>query len=307
VDAAVRLEVNRYNGAVEPRLVLRHARPAAPGPIEIVGEPPFAAAVVAELERALEPWPGPPAGERFGRSDAVREARAPADMRFGSARAVRDARGSGIAGLLGDLVASGDAVLGLCAHAAHRAAALRDRVGGFAVTTWAALEDEPALAAPFAHVVAIDPPPYAHVGQLLHALPGGGWTHLAWGGAELAFARRVHAWELDLKAPLAELFRALRRAGTAEGAVLEDLLRGCASPQRTGRLAGRLLRVLAELGLAEVGCEPFRVAVPADPERTALERSAAYRAYRRRLEAGLEQLREPAPARSTADRELRAA
>ena len=39
VDAAVRLEVNRYNGAVEPRLVLRHAQPARPAPIEIVGEP----------------------------------------------------------------------------------------------------------------------------------------------------------------------------------------------------------------------------------------------------------------------------
>ena len=41
VDAAVRLEINRYNGAVEPRLVLRHARPAAPAPITVVGEPPL--------------------------------------------------------------------------------------------------------------------------------------------------------------------------------------------------------------------------------------------------------------------------
>jgi single-stranded-DNA-specific exonuclease len=39
VDVAVRLEANRWNGAVEPRLVLRHARPAGTAPIEILGEP----------------------------------------------------------------------------------------------------------------------------------------------------------------------------------------------------------------------------------------------------------------------------
>ena len=60
VDAAVRLEVNRYNGAVEPRLVLRHARPARPAPIEVVGEPSFEAALQAELARDLAPWLGRP-------------------------------------------------------------------------------------------------------------------------------------------------------------------------------------------------------------------------------------------------------
>ena len=54
VDAAVRLEVNRYNGAVEPRLVLRRAQPARPAPIEMVGEPEDALArrSRAELDAA---------------------------------------------------------------------------------------------------------------------------------------------------------------------------------------------------------------------------------------------------------------
>ncbi len=39
VDATFRLERNVYNGAVEPRLVLRHAQLCAPGPIEVIGEP----------------------------------------------------------------------------------------------------------------------------------------------------------------------------------------------------------------------------------------------------------------------------
>ena len=42
VDAAVRLEVNRWNGSIEPRLVLRHARATAPGPIDVLGEPDLA-------------------------------------------------------------------------------------------------------------------------------------------------------------------------------------------------------------------------------------------------------------------------
>ena len=59
VDAAVRLEVNRYNGAVEPRLVLRHAQPACAAPIEVVGEPDFTAALAAELHADLAAWPPP--------------------------------------------------------------------------------------------------------------------------------------------------------------------------------------------------------------------------------------------------------
>ena len=47
----------------------------------------------------------------------------------------------------------------MTAHAPHRAQALAARVGGFAVTSWAALEDDPGLAAPFPHLVAVDPPP----------------------------------------------------------------------------------------------------------------------------------------------------
>src|SRR4051794_1569563 len=55
-DAAVRLEIDRWNGTISPRLVLRHAQPAAPRPIEVIGEPDFLSGVRRELERALEYW-----------------------------------------------------------------------------------------------------------------------------------------------------------------------------------------------------------------------------------------------------------
>ena len=233
VDAAVRLEVNRYNGAVEPRLVLRHAQPARPAAIEVVGEPGFEDALLAELACDLADWP--PRGDgRF-----VDDLRGMADgLGRPEGRLLRDARGGGIAGLLGDLVASGASVLAVAAHAQHRAAALRGRVGGFDVTTWAALADDPSPAAAYEHVVAVDPPPHAHLRALAERLPGDGWTHLAWGGAELELARRVLAWELDLRPQLAELYRGLRAAsGRAAGATTVGRLRARPRGRRRVRAA----------------------------------------------------------------------
>jgi single-stranded-DNA-specific exonuclease len=302
VDAAVRLEVNRYNGAVEPRLVLRHAQPARPAPIEVVGEAGFEDALRAELDRDLAEWP--PASEgRF-----ADDLRGLGDGLGGAEeRAVRDARGGGIAGLLGDLVASGAPVLAVTAHARQRAAALRDRVGGFAVTTWAAVGQDPSLAAAYTHVVAVDPPPHAHLRALAQRLPGAGWTHLAWGGAELEMARRVLTWELDLRIALAGVYRALRAHGSSaavSGDALAAVLRGAGAQPRSGTVAGRLLRVLSELGLIAVATDPLSVTVPPASGRTELERSPAFRAYSERHRDGLAFLgapdRVPEPVREAA-------
>src|SRR5215211_312850 len=354
VDAAVRLEINRYNGAVEPRLVLRHAQPARPAPIQIVGEPAFGDAVRAELTRDLAAWPpvtvmrlagpsgewaapggdGVPVSSRAATAPPIDDLRGVGDgLGLREGRAVLDVRGTGIAGLLGDLVAAGAPVLAVTAHAHQRAAALRDRVGGFAVTTWAALEADPAIAAAYAQVVAVDPPPHAHVRALAEELPGDGWTHLAWGGAELELARRVLAWELDLRPQLADLYRALRAATTSPpssartspspaattsppstattnapsaasssaapssaalaGERLDAVLRGSGAQPRSGALAGRLLRVLAEVDLIALDHATLAVDVPPPGERRELERSPAFRAYAERLRDGLAYLAEP--------------
>ena len=179
-DAAVRLEIDRWNGSVSPKLVLRQANPCAPRAIDVIGEPAtFAEGLCRELDRDLGP-------------------RSPPARRRTSARLTRDLRGTGIAGILGDLVASGEPVLAVTAHAPHRAQALAARVGGFAVTSWAALEDDPGLAAPFPHLVAVDPPTRA----LTDHPEGEGWTHLAWGEPELDFAVRIHEWDFNLREPL---------------------------------------------------------------------------------------------------------
>jgi single-stranded-DNA-specific exonuclease len=309
VDAAVRLELNRYNGAVEPRLVLRHAQPARPAPIEVVGEPSFADALRTELERDLGAWRTAAAlGEDLrGATDGLRRH---------AGRKLRDVRDGGIAGLLGDLVAAGARVLAVTAHAHHRAAALSDRVGGFAVTTWSALASDPELARGYEHVVAVDPPSHAELRALAERLPGDGWTHLAWGAPESDLARRVLTWELDLRPHLTDVYRALRKSadvqtssaasptppglGLLAGEALFELLRGSGAQPRSGALGGRLLRVLDELRLVELDRIRVAVGVPAPAGRTQLERSPAFRAYSARLQDGLAYLAEPAPATRSA-------
>jgi single-stranded-DNA-specific exonuclease len=271
VDAAVRLEANRWNGAVEPRLILRHARPAGTGTIDIIGEPTFHAGVRAELSRALA-----------NHLAATRH--------DGAVTFARDARGTGIAGVLADLVASGEPVLAIVAHAHHRARALKGRIGGFAVCSWAALEDAPGLAAPFVHVVAVDPPGDPHALRLLEPASTAARAHLAWGEQELRFARRIHEWNFALRDPLAALYRALRGLGHARGEAFEAVLRGEGSQPRSAALAGRLLRVLTELDLVVLDREEPALRIVERPARTELERSAAFQAYHRRLEDGLRYL-----------------
>ena len=267
VDAAVRLEANRWNGAVEPRLVLRHARPSRPAPIEIVGEPAFHAGLEAELTRDL--------------SAAADLAPLMAD---GS---TRDVRGIGIAGLLADLVAAGEPVLAVVAHAPHRARTLQSRIGGFAMCSWTALEDDPSLVAGFAHLVAVDPPADPAALSRLQRLSAPSRTHLAWGEPELRFAHRIHQWDFALRDPLTALYRALRGAGDVRGEAFEAVLRGEGSQPRSAALAGRLVRVLSELDLVVLDREGPALRLTETPARTALERSAAFQAYHARLEDGL--------------------
>jgi hypothetical protein len=200
---------------------------------------------------------------------------------------VRDLRNTGIAGLLTDLVATGEPVLAIAAHARHRAEALKPRTGGFAVCSWAALADDPELTQPFAHLVAIDPPAHADLLELLERPSGAAWTHLAWGKPELGFAQRIHQWDFALRDPLTALYRRLRRDGEARGEACEAALRGEGPQPRTPALAGRLVRVLTELDLVVLDRQGMALTVIEPPARTALERSPAYRAYRRRFEDGL--------------------
>ena len=68
------------------------------------------------------------------------------------------------------------------------------------------------------------------------------------------------------------------------------MLRGEGPQPRSAALAGRLVRVLTELGLVALDREGPALEVAESPQRTALEHSAAFTAYQRRFEDGRQYL-----------------
>jgi single-stranded-DNA-specific exonuclease len=281
VDAAVRLEVNHWNGSVEPRVVLRELYPsevAANGAGETEGETEewwrrFEAELAADLyERP--PEVDPPAGEPERR--AVRGANSPAATIF-------------------ELLSSGASVLALVADAPRRAALARD---GLALADYAKLGREPDLARNFAHVILVDPPPSAHLERLAsRSTEEGGYLHLVWGEAEHRFALAALESRHAQRGELAAMFRGLRDAGESGGEGLRRALQGSGSHPRAPEAAARCFRVLAELDLVRGTPSGGDGTVGVvSSEQTELERSAAFRAYRARYEEGkryLEGLRQP--------------
>ncbi len=262
VDATFRLERNFWNGAVEPRLVLGHARPCEPEPIEVLGEPQdYLAAMLGELARAPS---------------------APAPV-VARTRSVVDHRGHSPLAVLRDAATGGGEVLAVCSDAPRRLAGLGSRTGGFALISYHALALDPSIAERFSHLVALDPASIPSAAALLDA--GRGFTHLAWGDAELRFAQQMHELEYGLRASLAALYRSLRLRGRVAGEELERLLRGDGPHGRPARLAARLIQVLAELGLVSLDRDLPALAIAGDGP-TELERSPAYRVYAQRYEDG---------------------
>ena len=267
-DATFRLEVNAFRGAVEPRLVLRHAQPCRPEPIaRLRGEaagPGYLADALTELEAALdEPSAaaGPPAGSR----------------------SVLDRRGESPLAVLIDARAAGRATLAVCADVSRRLPGLSARVGGFTLTDHAELEIAGVRMGDFDQVVALDPPACAaHAARLRD---GTGVLHEAWGPAELRFAQQIHEHEYGLRASLVALYRALRDRERVTGEELESLLRGDGSHGRSARLAGRSIRILAELELVSLDRDLPALAI-AGRAPTALDRSPSFRVYAKRYEDG---------------------
>ena len=283
-DATFRLERNSWNGAVEPRLRLRHAQATEPGAIEVLGEPSAGAWLHAVLAHA-------------DRAGGAEDARAPADRpvcarpeatgpaRHGAGRTAIDRRGDGSLTVLRELVDTGERVLAIVADVPRRIGGLSERAGGFALTSHAALAREPQLADAFDHLVVLDPP--AHPDEDAHIRGGAAHscTHVCWGAAELRFAQQIHESEHALRAALVPLYRALRDRGGAAGEELEALLRGDAIHGRSVAQASCLVAILTELGLVSLDRETQALAVVASG-RTELERSPTYRAAMQRYEDG---------------------
>lgn len=197
VDLAVRLEVDHWHGAAQPRVVLRSMRADAAEPAD-------------EGAGESEPAPGcgsascpAPSGEWWDRFASALE-RGPATAATGEAepggplREAVDRRGGASLAAITELVSSGEGVLAICADASRRRdlparvadprrfgtpapAICCERCGqaainsnpllapatgseadpsgpGFALTDWATVERSGAASLPARHVVLVDPP-----------------------------------------------------------------------------------------------------------------------------------------------------
>ena len=321
LDVSVKLELNEWNGMVEPRVVLGDLYPERSR--ETPSEPPppsddeWWRRLEAERAAPLDEWPPHPTDEAPS-----------ADRR----RRVIDRRGASGVATVAALASSGEPVLVLCADALRRRelvdrAAAPGRFGGgnvaivsgrladdaarrarevagsgagVALADWATIERQPSLPARFEHVVVIDPAPFPHLERAPCAAalssPGvAGFLHLAWGEPEIELALRVLDEEWPSRLALAALYRRLRDAqrigpspgGPLEGRVLREALRGHGRQPLAPEVAARRLRVLAELGCVRwespAATGSLRVV---SSEAKDLEQSEAFVAYRERCEEG---------------------
>jgi single-stranded-DNA-specific exonuclease len=268
VDAAVRLEVNHWNGAVEPRVVLRelYPRSAAESAEESTG---WWERFEAELASDLGEWPptGPGSGHERRPLTSVN---APAAV-------------------VGELASCGESVLAVVADAGLRAAMSFD---GVELADYLELERDPELPGGFTHVVLVDPPPFAHLEETAsHSREEGGFLHRAWGESEWRFSCRILGEQLARRPVLIAAFRDLRDVGEASGEPLLEALRGSGPWLRGPEAAARCFRVLVELDLVRGSPDGGGGTVGVvSSEEAELERSAAFRAYTARYEEGQQYL-----------------
>jgi single-stranded-DNA-specific exonuclease len=322
IDASVRLEVNHWNGSVEPRVILRELYPLEePNPEEPALPHPCACEEDEWWRRFEAELAVDPVGVANGET-----ARGPAGPhREGGRRQVRNAPSATVA--IAELVSSGAGVLAICADASRRAALasgafglarfnggaaliachrcedeeiarLRGRAAaGLALTDFGALEREPALASAFEHVVLVDPP-RSELEELLAGCPcpegGPGFLHVVWTEAEREFATRALGEQWATREGVAATYRSLRQTGDARGRRLRETLAGSGGHPLCPEAAARRFRVLRELGLLqgspEGGDGIVRVV---SSVRTDLQRSAAFRAYSARLSEAQRYLARP--------------
>jgi single-stranded-DNA-specific exonuclease len=312
VDAAVRLEVNHWNGAVEPRVVLRELYPVEAGE----GEVPLHR---CECEDA-EWW------QRFaaefrrevsGESDVAGLSTIGPQTRQSSAGRVLVRGGRSATAAIAELVSSGAGVLAVCADASRRAALAagatglarfnggaaltachrcgREAIaglaargeGGLALVDFAALELQPELAERFEHVVLVDPPRGPGDEERVGRPRAGGspsFLHELWAESERRFALAVLEAQAPSRETVAGVFKALRDAGECGGGALREALAGDGAHPLGPVAAARCLRVLSELELVhgEPNGGDGTVGVVSSGG-TKLERSGAFRAYSEEL------------------------
>ena len=267
-DIALRLERNRWNGMVEPRVILRALCPTEAGELVVLGEDTPFWDELGALLGAPDPAPDGDARRLRPASSRTAAARASPELPVTSSRAASPC---------------------WWRWPTCRAAAPASRPWWRASPTgrWRSppggrskrIPRSPRASTTWSRSTRRRP---ATGDAGLRSVPR---AHLAWGPAEAEFALTAWRAELDLRPQLAEIYRALRELPPeASGPDLETALRGAGRYPRNARACARLARVLTELSLIELD-PAARTCRVLDAVRSDLERSPTYRASRDELAA----------------------
>jgi single-stranded-DNA-specific exonuclease len=297
-DVSVRLELNEWNGAVSPRIVLGAVYPLASGRRGDWGcdDDEYLERFEAELARPGErqPEPAAPLGAVRDRVDRT--------------------SASGIASVA-SLASSGEPVLVICADALWRRGLLEGAAdparfgggeaaliasrgslatgrraaelvlgsgrGGIALVDWDALARTPDLARAFQHVVLADPAPDGRLEAI--ALAGPGYAHALDSAADPSLAIRALALALPGRDALGRVYRALAALRPVSSpAALRNALEAAAGDVHAPEWSARAIRVLSEIGVARTdGSGRARRLEVVSSVRGELERSPSYVANRK--------------------------
>jgi len=319
LDLEAEVELNRWAGALEPRLLVRGANAvAAPDGLGLGCNPGCDGIASAEFEQRLAVEMKRKPGEIAPAPTAPALGRVPVDRRGGAtiasllelsfsgstlALCMDASRRRGLAAAADPGRFGGPRAEIICARCVSGAgsAAIVDRQAakpGLVLADWGAIARLSPGPLPFEHVVLVDPPAGAgQAGWSLAPLSNErcGFLHIAWSSDEAAVARRLLEAEGDVRGMAVGIWRRLQAAGGAvEGETLREVVCGDGSHPLTTESAALALRSLCEAGVCTVEDSNGRLSL--HPEGAAageLERSETFRAAiaeRRRMLAEFDAL-----------------
>lgn len=304
LDLEAEVELNRWAGALEPRLLVRGASAVA-GPDRLGPgcSPGCDATASAEFERQLAAEIQREPGELAGAPTAPALGRVPVDRRGGATIAsvlelsfsgstlglcVDASRRRGLAAAADPARFGGPRAEVVCARCVSMAggAAIAEREldrPGLMLADWGAIARLSPGPLPFEHVVLVDPPAgKRQAGWSLASLSDGrsGFLHLAWSSDEAAVARRLLEAESDLREIAVGIWRRLQaRGGTAEGENLREVVCGDGSHPLATESAALALRSLCEAGVCRVDDSNGRLSLRSEGAAAGeLEHSETFRA-----------------------------
>ena len=197
-DVFGRLELNEWNGAVEPRFVVEFAGP----PRSLT------------VSHAVEPY------EQRGRLRRDLLTVPPVNLDSPIQRDTVDLRRAGSSVAIARLAGSRQPSIGLVSDVDRRSRGLEQTHGGIELVSWSQLRRHPELTSEAINLIALDPPARADLLELA-VRTGPGWLHIAWGLAEIDFATKVLQSQLNIDQQLRGLYAQLRAAGEDAFQVLE--------------------------------------------------------------------------------------